>query len=70
MCLALFSFIPYLNTRKAYEMHVIYILDGETEAQLLSLHSYWVYTASKCQSHNSSPGGHLQYPSTQVKEKS
>lgn len=37
---ALFSFIPYLNTRKAYEMHVIYIVDGETEAQLLSLHSY------------------------------
>lgn len=44
MCQALFSFIPYLNTRKAYEMHVICILDGDwgrvTEfTQLLSLHS-------------------------------
>lgn len=41
MCQALFWFNLYLNPRKAYEMHVISILDGAAE-----VHSYWVFMAS------------------------
>lgn len=36
MCQALFSFNPYLSPRKAYEMHVISILDGAIEAHWFS----------------------------------
>lgn len=63
MCQALFSFNPYLSPRKAYEMHVISILDGVTEAhwfsQLGSVRAT-IQTQVVC----------LWQPRTHVKEKS